>query len=339
MMSILSIKTVARLSVIGVTMLVAIQFIRPSLPNPPVTSDLQAPPEVKAILKNSCYNCHSNETTLSWFDLPVPAYWLVRGHVLSARRRVNFSEIGKLPAAQQKATLYEAVMQVSQGAMPIPAYTRFHPDAKISAHDLEVLKQYLHPDAGTLPRASTTEEIAAADAQYESWIQSAATTRGAAAASSALTSSAASSNNATVALAPNGIAFPADYKNWQPMSSTERFDNHTIRQILANDIAVRAIAENRIDPWPDGSTFAKIAWFEQVDDKGEIKPGAFFQVEFMIRDRKKYASTLGWGWARWRGTDLKPYGKDANFANECTGCHAPLAETDYVFTEPIRGQQ
>ena len=327
-MSVLPIKTAARLFAIGATILIAVQFIRPALPNPPVTADLQAPPEVKSILKHSCYNCHSNETQLSWFDLPVPAYWLVRDHVLAARHHVNFSEIGKLPAAQQSATLYEAVFQASSGAMPLPAYTRFHPDAKISAPDIEVLKQYLHPELETPLRVTTAQETAAADAQYDKWIQSGAATSGTA-----------TSSNAPAALAPNGIAFPADYKNWRPISSTERFDNHTIRQILANDIAVRAIAENHIAPWPDGSTFAKIAWLEQIDDKGAIKPGAFFQVEFMIRDRKKYASTLGWGWARWRGADLTPYGKDANFVNECTGCHAPLGETDYVFTEPIRGQQ
>jgi hypothetical protein len=59
----------------------------------------------------------------------------------------------------------------------------------------------------------------------------------------------------------------------------------------------------------------------------------------MIRDTKKYAGTLGWGWARWRGADLKPYGKDKDFTSECVGCHNPLANTNYVFTMPIRGQQ
>ena len=41
----------------------------------------------------------------------------------------------------------------------------------------------------------------------------------------------------------------------------------------------------------------------------------------------------------WRGAELKPYGKDANFVDECVGCHRPLEDTNYVFTEPIRGQR
>jgi len=103
------------------------------------------------------------------------------------------------------------------------------------------------------------------------------------------------------------------------------------------------IASNQINPWPDGTAFAKVAWERLRDESGVGRPGKFYQVEFMIRDGKKYSSTLGWGWARWRGTQLKPYGADPNFANECVSCHRPLKPTDYVFTEPIliseRGRQ
>jgi Cytochrome P460 len=76
-----------------------------------------------------------------------------------------------------------------------------------------------------------------------------------------------------------------------------------------------------------------------VDEHGFVRSGSFFQVEFMIRDSRKYADTLGWGWARWRGADLKLYGKGADFTGECVGCHTPLSRTDHVFTEPIPIQQ
>jgi hypothetical protein len=296
--------------------LLAIQFVRPSRPTPPVTADLEVPADVKQVLKKSCYGCHSNETKLAWFDLPVPAYWIVRDHVLDARTHINFSEIGKLPLAQQKGVLYEGVMQVTRGAMPIPAYVAFHPEAKVSDQDLNVLKNYL---ASISPAPPTAADDTGAE-QYEKWI-------------------ATGNELSKPAAAPNGIAFPSDYKNWKPISSTDRFDNNTIRQILGNDIAIKAIAENQINPWPDGATFAKIAWLAQIGPDGVIRPGPFFQVEFMIRDRQKYSNTLGWGWARWRGADLKPYGKDGKFVDECVGCHRPLSDTNYVFTEPIRGQQ
>ena len=68
---------------------VATQFIRPKLTNPPVTSDLQAAAEVKQISQTACHNCHSNETKLSWFDWPVPAYWMVVKDVREGREHLN----------------------------------------------------------------------------------------------------------------------------------------------------------------------------------------------------------------------------------------------------------
>jgi Haem-binding domain/Cytochrome P460 len=314
--------------VVGVLILgfAAIQFVRPDLPNPPVTADLQAPPEVKQIFRNHCYNCHSYETKLSWFDLPVPTYWLVVKDVREARKHVNFSEIGKLPVAQQQGTLFEAVSEISLGAMPLVSYRRFHSGAEVTPEELGVLKKYLTSITPRIP--ATPAQIASADAEYAKWIQPAGETPGTM-----------QGTGQNVAPAPNGIAFIPDYKNWRAISSTDRFDNQSIRQVLGNDVAVKAIAENHIDPWPDGTAFAKVAWLQQADEKGFVRAGKFFQVEFMIRDSKKYADTLGWGGARWRGTDLKPYGKDANFTSECVGCHNPLRDTDHVFTEPIRGQQ
>jgi hypothetical protein len=299
---------------VGLVGFVAIQFIRPEISHAPVTADLVAPPEVKQILKNSCYDCHSNETKLAWFDEIVPGYWLVARDVKDARSHLNFSEFGKLPAGQQKGALYEAVNQVQLGAMPLPAYKRLHRDAVVTAAELMVLKNYLNP--GMALSAAAAGDLALDDAQYQKWIRDGSSAR-------------------AVATAPNGIEFPAGYKNWKAISSTDRFDNQSLRVILGNDIAIQAIAENRIKPWPDGSTFAKVAWLAREDGQGHVASGTFFQVEFMIRDGKKYAGTEGWGWARWRGAGLTPYGKDAGFSAECTGCHAPLRDNDYVYTLPL----
>jgi Cytochrome P460/Haem-binding domain len=272
---------------------------------------------VKQILQHSCYNCHSNQTRPAWFDEVAPAWWLVTRDVKEARKHVNFSEIGKTSAAQQRGLLFEAVNQVRLGAMPLPQYRLVHPDSVVTPQQLGVLERYLNP--GTPEQAASGAETKAADAEYEKWIRPAVAPP-------------------SVQPAPNGIAFLPDYKNWKTISSTERFDNHTLRAVLGNDVAVQAIAANHINPWPDGTTFAKVAWWQQTDDQGIARTGAFLQVEFMIRDGKKYADTKGWGWARWRGADLKPYGKDAAFSDECIGCHTPVSKNDYVYTLPIRGQ-
>jgi hypothetical protein len=299
------VKTITKLSAVGVVVLVGIQAIRPAITHPPATAEIEVPAAVKQILRNSCYNCHSNETSLSWFDQIVPAYWLVASDVRRARSRVNFSEIGRLPAAAQRGTLYEAVNQIRLGAMPLPSYLRAHPRAVVPAEQLAVLEGFLQPFA----------------------VASAPGAKGTAPSSNHLAQS--------VEPAPNGLTFFPDYKNWRPISSTDRGDNHTLREILANDVAVKAIAEKKIEPWPDGAIFAKVAWEAVPDEQGILQAGAFLQVEFMVKDKTKYASTAGWGWGRWKGLDLKPYGKNTGFAEECVGCHRPLAENDFVYTLPL----
>ncbi|MBT9332079.1 heme-binding domain-containing protein [Paracidobacterium acidisoli] len=310
-------KAVVWIAVLLCIVFIGIQFIRPAIENPPVTAEIQAPPAVKQILRSSCYNCHSDETKLPWYDQVAPAYWLAERDVEKGRMALNFSEIGELSAAQQKGLLFEAINQIQLGVMPLPAYRAIHPGSAVTPEQLEILRAYLHPPAPK--QAAPQAQVQAADAQYEAWQHAA---------------------NAIPAVQPepNGIAFIPDYKNWRVISSTDRFDNHTMREILGNEIAIKAIAEHRINPWPDGTVFAKVAWAQQPDAQGISHTGAFVQVELMIRDQKKYAATKGWGWGRWRGADLKPYGRDASFAHECVDCHKPVRKNDYVYTAPLAGQ-
>ena len=301
-----------------------LQFVRPAITNPPVTADLQAPPEVKQILRSSCYNCHSNETKLVWYDQVVPAYWLVAHDVKTARTHLNFSELGAQPSAKQKATIYEAINQIQLGAMPVPQYRLAHPGAVVTGAQLAVLRAWVHPpktEAAAAEAAASPETVQAADAQYATW----------------------AADNTTsakpVAAELNGVPFNPDYKNWRAISSTDRFDNGTMREILGNDVAIKAIADGHINPWPDGTELAKVTFREQPDETGFVQTGAFVQVELMLRNSEKYPETGNWGYGRWIGTDLKPYGKAADFDKECVGCHTPVRQNDYVYTMPLRGQQ
>src|ERR1700733_2797633 len=160
-------RPLVMLAVILCVVFIGLQFMRPELTNPPVTAELQAPPEVKQILQHSCYSCHSNETKLPWFDQVVPAYWLVTSDVKEARQHLNFSEIGKLPPAQQKGFLFEAVNFIQMGAMPLPAYLKVHPDARVTPEQLAVLRNYLTtppaPDPNAAAKAVT--DLSAADAE------------------------------------------------------------------------------------------------------------------------------------------------------------------------------
>jgi hypothetical protein len=122
----------SRLMLAGLIVLVALQVFRPGIPAKPATAELQAPPAVKQVFEKDCYSCHSDERRLSWFDQIVPAYWLVRHDILTARGHLNFSTLGAKPAAAQKATLYEAVNMVQLGAMPLPQFLKLHSEARVT---------------------------------------------------------------------------------------------------------------------------------------------------------------------------------------------------------------
>jgi hypothetical protein len=141
-----------------------------------------------------------------------------------------------------------------------------------------------------------------------------------------------------VAPAPNGITIPQGYKDWRTIAVSHRTDNNTLRTILGNDVAIKAAREGKTNPWPDGTMLAKVAYKDATHEvwKAATVPGDFIQAEFMIKDSKKHSATGGWGFARWVGMDQKPYGKDANFVQECFGCHTPMKGNDWVFTKPVQ---
>jgi hypothetical protein len=136
-------KTFLKLAIIGVSALAVLQLVRPSIPSGPMTTEIEVPSHVRQILEKDCYSCHSNARRLAWFDEVVPAYWLVRHDVLTAREHLNFSTLGAKPAATQRAALYEAVNMIQLGAMPLPQFTRLHPEANVSPEELAELKAYL----------------------------------------------------------------------------------------------------------------------------------------------------------------------------------------------------
>lgn len=138
-----------------------------------------------------------------------------------------------------------------------------------------------------------------------------------------------------VAPSPNGIAFPEGYQNWRVIAVSHRTDNNTLRVILGNDEAIAAARKGQTNPWPDGAILGKVVWKDGSIPEWPTaqKPETFVHAEFMFRDSAKYASTGGWGWARWKGMAQEPHG-DANVADQCVACHTPVKDNNWVFTRP-----
>lgn len=128
--------------------LLGAQLIPVPRTNPPVELDMPAPPEVKAILKASCYDCHSNETVWPWYSRVAPVSWLVSNDTEEGRSRLNFSTWNQFTPEQQSALLAAAMKQIRSGEMPPWFYTIKHMEGRITPEKLATLEAW----AAKLPK-------------------------------------------------------------------------------------------------------------------------------------------------------------------------------------------
>ena len=116
--------------------LLAIQFVPVARTNPPIEASVEAPPEVTAILRRACFDCHSNETIWPPQAYVAPVSWLVASDVKEGRGELNFSRWGP---DQVKRTAKELQKEVEKKDMPPFLYLLAHPEAKLSTADRTAL--------------------------------------------------------------------------------------------------------------------------------------------------------------------------------------------------------
>ena len=123
---------------IAVVVFLLIQLVpygRSSHTNPPASNPFQwTDPQAEAIARESCYDCHSNETKWWWATNIAPFSWLVQRDVDEARAEFNFSEWDGQPSA-------EAIQEAVDGEMPPFQYTIIHPSAKLTDAEKQTLVQ------------------------------------------------------------------------------------------------------------------------------------------------------------------------------------------------------
>ena len=129
-------------------MCIAIQLVPVSWSNPPVVSDISTPSEVKAVLQRACYDCHSHETVWPSYARVAPVSWLIAHDVREGREELNFSAWGQYDARQQAKKRKESWEEIAAGNMPPWYYTIVHPEARLSATDLTVLRAWAQETTG-----------------------------------------------------------------------------------------------------------------------------------------------------------------------------------------------
>ena len=117
---------------------VVIQFIRPAknsaegISNNDISKIYAVPAAVEAILKTSCYDCHSNNTVYPWYAEVQPAAWRLADHVKEGKKELNFSEFASYRIGRQYRKLEEINKEVKEGEMPLNSYLWIHKNAKLN---------------------------------------------------------------------------------------------------------------------------------------------------------------------------------------------------------------
>jgi hypothetical protein len=146
---------------------------------------------------------------------------------------------------------------------------------------------------------------------------------------------------------PGGLAFSEfrGYESWQVISVSQ--DGPMIAAILGNPAMIEAYKAGvpaNGKPFPDGAKMAKVHWYpvKMAVFPAATVPGAQHDVDFMVKDSKRFADSGGWGWAVFEhdsatgtfkpGTmaGTPPQGNDAKCG---FACHTLVKNRDFVFTD------
>jgi hypothetical protein len=116
---------------------IVIQFIRPAknkssgISANDITKAYPVPENVQAILKSSCYDCHSNNTVYPWYSQIQPVAWWLNNHIQDGKKELNFSEFASYRIGRQYRKLDEVNKQVKEDEMPLESYLWIHKYAKL----------------------------------------------------------------------------------------------------------------------------------------------------------------------------------------------------------------
>jgi hypothetical protein len=125
--------------------LIIIQFIQPAhntsvqILATDISKTVSISDSVKTLLKITCYDCHSNNTTYPWYSNIQPMGWLMAYHIKQAKSQLNFSEFSTYSQRRQLSKLDGIANSIKDDIMPLKSYKMIHKNAQLSAKEKVLL--------------------------------------------------------------------------------------------------------------------------------------------------------------------------------------------------------
>lgn len=109
------------------------------VPGQDIFETTSIPDEVGSLLKNACYDCHSQSVKYPWYSYVAPVSWLVSRDVKFGRENLDFGKWGGLSKRDKLKVLGEISDEVGDGLMPMQIYISMHPEANLSDEQRELI--------------------------------------------------------------------------------------------------------------------------------------------------------------------------------------------------------
>ena len=145
--------TFTRVVIVGASLLLLCQLIRPARTNPAVdpgktlAATSHASPEVLGALDRACGDCHSSRTRWPWYTNVAPISWWIIDHVNEGRRRASFSKWGNYDKSRKLKELDEICKRTERGNMPLTSYLLVHRDAALTTGEQQAICAWTKTEA------------------------------------------------------------------------------------------------------------------------------------------------------------------------------------------------
>lgn len=127
---------------------VVMQFIRPekNISGQVAESDIilvESPgEEIGLILKNACYDCHSNNTSYPWYAEVAPLSYWIADHVEHGTDELDFSQWALYSPKKKAHKMEELIEEVKEHKMPLDSYTWMHSEADLTEDQITALTEW-----------------------------------------------------------------------------------------------------------------------------------------------------------------------------------------------------
>ncbi|WP_308993383.1 heme-binding domain-containing protein [Mariniflexile litorale] len=95
-------------------------------------AETNPPEDVKLILKETCYDCHSDVTRYPWYNKITPVNYWLNHHVKDGKKHFNFSNWEGNSIKRKDHKFEELIEMVEDKEMPLESYTWTHSEAKLT---------------------------------------------------------------------------------------------------------------------------------------------------------------------------------------------------------------